>query len=102
MKFKFNKQNKVKTSTQEKNAPEKKPVNVFVRTEKELIDSAREYARENNCSISQLVGNYFRVIHERKKLPLLQYPSSKLLKGLLKDTRHNRADYLKYLQEKYQ
>lgn len=79
----------------------KKTVNIYVRADKEYVKSARKYAKEQKLSLSALVENYFRVIHERTKLPSLELPAAKSLRGILKDMQRSRAGYYIYLEEKY-
>lgn len=99
--MRFAKQKKPQAKPGGEKSSRKESVNIFVRSDKDYVESARKFAKENNLSMSALVGNYFRVIHEREKLPFIELPASRSLRGVLKKMRRDRSDYLKYLEEKY-
>ncbi|MEX0780781.1 MAG: DUF6364 family protein [Balneolales bacterium] len=80
---------------------EKTAINIFIRSEKEHVKSARMFAKKNNISLSTLVDNYFKMIHEKAQNPALEMPASSSLKGVLKEMRRSRFDYFRYLEKKY-
>lgn len=68
---------------------------------KEIIESAKEYAKMHEISLSQLIENYLNslVKKEIKVSPLVQS-----LTGVIPvdDEANCRSDYYNYLDEKYQ
>ncbi|MEX0685565.1 MAG: DUF6364 family protein [Balneolales bacterium] len=81
--------------------PKQDRINIFVRTEKEFVNSARKFAKKNNMSLSTLIENYFRVIHENINDPSIEMPGCRSLKGILKGCCTNPSHYQRYLQNKY-
>jgi len=67
--------------------------------EKEVIDVAKEYAKEKGQSLSELVENYFKLITvERRKIePDQLSPKVRKLKGIIKSNED--LDYKKILTE---
>lgn len=67
--------------------------------EKEVIETAKEYAKEKGQSLSELVENYFKFITVRKpKVEEKQLsPQVRKLRGIIKTTEE--IDYKKVLTE---
>jgi ribosome-binding protein aMBF1 (putative translation factor) len=67
--------------------------------EKEVIETAKEYAKEKGQSLSELVENYFKLItHNRRKIKSKQLsPKVQKLRGIIK-TNEN-IDYKQVLTE---
>jgi len=67
--------------------------------EKEVIQTAKEYAKEKGQSLSDLVENYFKLItNERKPLKYKELsPRTKRLRGIIKAG--NEVDYKQILTE---
>ena len=74
-----------------------------LRLEKELIDIAKQEAKKNGKSLSQMVADYFSFIkksspHKKK----VHTPITGSLKGILKSkTALSKKDYCDYLEKKY-
>ncbi|RJP33800.1 MAG: hypothetical protein C4527_03745 [Candidatus Omnitrophota bacterium] len=73
---------------------------------KEIIEQAKHYAQEKQCSLSWLVESYFRFLIERKQSSSIPEISStvKELSGIIQldDNEKIRDDYTNYLLQKYQ
>lgn len=67
--------------------------------EKEVIDVAKEYARDKGQSLSEMVENYFKFVTvNRKKIKEKQLsPKVRKLRGIIKTD--NNLDYKKILTE---
>lgn len=67
--------------------------------EKEVIDIAKEYAKEKGQSLSEMVENYFKILTSgRKKVKERQLsPKVRKLRGILKA--ENNLDYKAILTE---
>lgn len=67
--------------------------------EKEVIEVAKEYAREKGQSLSELVENYFKLITlDRRKIKEKELsPNVKKLRGIIKAEEN--LDYKKILTE---
>lgn len=71
-----------------------------LRLEDELIKQAKEHAREQGKSLSQIVADYFTVFTKENKKQKIA-PITKSLIGILKDSNLDEEDYKKHLEEKY-
>ena len=67
--------------------------------EKEVIETAKEFAKEKGQSLSELVENYFKLITKDSKTEKMMELSGKVksLKGILKVS--DDFDYRKILEE---
>jgi len=69
-----------------------------LRLDKTVIEKAKEYSKKRGESVSQIVEKFFKALsNDKEELT----PTVKELKGLLRNTSINEADYKKYLEEKY-
>jgi hypothetical protein len=73
-----------------------------LRLDKSLINRAKEYAKKNDTSVSQLVADYFALIDQEEtsigqELP----PITASLSGILKDRDIKKEDYRAHLEDKY-
>lgn len=66
--------------------------------EKEVIETAKAFAKEKGQSLSEIVENYFKIItiEKRKIYPKQLTPRIKRLRGILKD---ENIDYKQILEE---
>lgn len=71
-----------------------------LRVEDSLIQQAKDYAKKNDKSLSQIVADYFRALTESKKL-LENAPITQSLIGVLSETKIDESDYKKHLEDKY-
>ena len=71
-----------------------------LRLESTLIQQAKEHARQEGKSLSQVVADYFRVfVHESGRQETA--PVTRSLVGVLESSDLDADDYKKHLQEKY-
>lgn len=73
-----------------------------LRLDKALILSAKEHARQQGKSLSQIVADYFALLSTDsppREKPLT--PTVRALRGSLRDPSVEEADYHRYLEEKY-
>ena len=70
---------------------------------KEVIEKAKQYARENKISLSKLIENYLQSIAENKTTDVEITPLVEKLSGVIElpDDLNIREDYTNYLIEKY-
>ncbi|HHB90837.1 MAG TPA: antitoxin [Anaerolineae bacterium] len=73
-----------------------------LRLDKELIQSAKQYASHTGKSLSQMVADYFTLI-TREEPPQIEAlpPITRSLRGLLKDADISIEDYRRHLEEKH-
>lgn len=73
-----------------------------LRLKSDLIGEAKQYARKEGKSISQIVADYFRAIQRRTAKPQPRLgPITSQLRGCLKGKSVREADYKKHLDKKY-
>ncbi|MDR1748519.1 MAG: DUF6364 family protein [Spirochaetaceae bacterium] len=73
-----------------------------LKLDKSVIDSAKEYAEENNRSLSKLVEDYFRNLVSEEKSPKRYSPLVEELSGVVSETDLKYTDYVEYLEKKYE
>lgn len=71
-----------------------------LRLESELIELAKEQARKQGKSLSQVVADYFVSFTQKPDEQKLA-PITESLVGILKDKNLDEEDYKKHLEEKY-
>jgi len=71
-----------------------------LRLDSELIEQAKEYAREQGKSLSQVVSDYFRVFTKNKKMKPIA-PVTNSLIGVIKSDSIGIDDYKQHLEDKY-
>jgi hypothetical protein len=73
-----------------------------LRLEKQLVDSAKEYASSQGKSVSKMVADYFKLLKRIQKPQTDEIaPLAQSLKGALGGEKVTVSDYKKYLEEKY-
>ncbi len=72
-----------------------------LRLDDQLVKQAKEYAKKSGKSVSQLVAEYFSLLHARPPSTSELTPSVRRLKGALTKSKVDVQDYQKYLEEKY-
>jgi len=73
-----------------------------LRLDEDLIEKAKQHAREKGTSVSRLVADYFTLIgkkHSSSKDELPPLTAS--LSGIMKDTEVTEEDYKRYLTDKH-
>lgn len=70
---------------------------------KDVIERAKKYAKDNNISLSRLIENYLQAIAENKTKEIEITPLVESLSGVidLPATFNVRDEYTDYLNEKY-
>lgn len=71
-----------------------------LRLESELIERAKEHAREQGKSLSQIVSDYFKVFTKANKTKLTA-PITHSLIGVIKSDSLGVDDYKQHLEDKY-
>ena len=71
-----------------------------LRLEDSLIQQAKDYAREHDKSLSQIVADYFKALTESKQR-LENAPITQSLIGVLSAPDVDEEDYKKHLEDKY-
>lgn len=71
-----------------------------LRVDDSLIQQAKDYAKQNDKSLSQIVTDYFRALTESKEL-LSNAPITQSLIGVLDVPDVDEIDYKKHLEDKY-
>jgi len=71
-----------------------------LRLEDSLIQQAKDYAKEHDKSLSQVVADYFQILTQQTEKPVIS-PVTKSLIGVLDSSDIDQKDYKKYLEEKY-
>jgi len=71
-----------------------------LRLDRDLIELAKEQAKHQGKSLSQIVADYFTVFtQDTKNQPVA--PVTQSLIGILKESSIDEEDYNKHLEEKY-
>jgi len=69
----------------------------------QLIEQVKSYAEHTGKSVSQIVGDYFKLLTTAKmKSVSPATPVTQSLRGVLKESKIDKKDYKKYLNEKHQ
>ncbi len=71
-----------------------------LRLENALIQQAKNYAKQHDKSLSQVVADYFQILTQQNKNPVIA-PVTKSLIGILDASNVDKNDYKKHLEEKY-
>jgi len=71
-----------------------------LRVEDSLIEQAKDYAKQNDKSLSQIVADYFRALTESNQR-LENAPITQSLIGVLSPLDVDENDYKKHLENKY-
>ncbi len=71
-----------------------------LRLDDTLIGQAKEYAKQNDKSLSQVVADYFQLLTQKEQ-PNKMLPITQSLIGLLEPQQGDVEDYKKHLEEKY-
>jgi len=71
-----------------------------LRMESELIEHAKQHAKQQGKSLSQIVADYFAVFTQDKDQKNTA-PVTKSLVGVLKESGLDQESYKKHLEEKY-
>lgn len=67
-----------------------------------VIEQAKQYAKENNISLSRMIENYLKAITERKNKKIKISPLVQSLTGVIKlENKDYRKDYTDFLSQKY-
>lgn len=67
-----------------------------------VIEQAKQYAKENNISLSRMVENYLQAITERDNKEIKISPLVESLTGVIQfDENDYRKDYTDFLSKKY-
>ncbi|MGV8947244.1 MAG: DUF6364 family protein [Lutibacter sp.] len=67
-----------------------------------VIEQAKQYAKENNISLSRMVENYLQAITERDNKEIKISPLVESLTGVIQfDENDYRKDYVDFLAKKY-
>lgn len=71
-----------------------------LRLDDTLIHCAKEYARQHDKSLSQVVSDYFQVLTQ-DSVKLIVPPVTQSLIGILEENGLDEKDYKKHVEEKY-
>lgn len=78
------------------------PVKLTLRLDRALVERAKRHAREQGTSVSGLVADFFAVL-DRESEPAreTEAPPVRRLRGLLRETPVDEADYRAHLEAKH-
>lgn len=73
-----------------------------LKLDKNVIELAKQYASENNISLSRMIENYLQAVTEKKHNQIKISPLVESLTGVI-DLKENdyKKDYTDYLSKKY-
>jgi len=67
-----------------------------------VIERAKQYAKENNISLSRMIENYLQAVTIRQNSKITVSPLVESLTGVIKlDKKDYRKDYTDFLSQKY-
>ena len=72
-----------------------------LKMDKDIIDSMKCYAANNNKSLSRLVEDFFKTSIKETKDMIGIAPLVKELTGIISEKDMDNADYIDYLEKKY-
>ena len=72
-----------------------------LRLDDQLVHAAKRHAKQNGCSVSQMVADYFATIAAAEHRPATLAPKVSQLMGALEGTGVDEADYHDYLKRKH-
>ncbi len=73
-----------------------------LKLDRDVIHSAKKYAEENNRSLSKLTEDYFRNLVSDNGPDKDYSPLVEELSGVISEKDLEKADYLSYLEKKYE
>ncbi|MFH0999541.1 MAG: DUF6364 family protein [Bacteroidota bacterium] len=74
-----------------------------LKLDKLIIESAKEYAKEKNISLSKMIENYLQAITNKQKKEIEISPLVQSLIGVIGNQNEDyKKDYTDYLSKKYQ
>lgn len=74
-----------------------------LKLDKLIIESAKEYAKEKNISLSKMIENYLQAITNKRNKEIEISPLVQSLIGVIGQQKNNyKKDYTDYLSKKYQ
>ena len=73
-----------------------------LKLEQSVIQSAKQYAKKNNKSLSKLVEDYFKNLVSENKLKRQYSPLVEELSSVLSEEDVKNLDYVAYLEKKYE
>ncbi|MBN2442558.1 MAG: hypothetical protein JXJ04_14485 [Spirochaetales bacterium] len=73
-----------------------------LKLEQSVIQSAKQYAKKNNKSLSKLVEDYFKNLVSENKSKRQYSPLVEELSGVLSEEDVKNLDYVAYLEKKYE
>lgn len=76
-------------------------VKLTLKMDKDIIDSMKCYAASNNKSLSRLVEDFFKTSIKETKDMISISPLVKELTGIISEKDMDNADYIDYLEKKY-
>ena len=70
---------------------------------KSIIESAKDYAKENNISLSKLIENYLNSLTKKQEKEIKVSPLVESLTGIIptQTEKKNDDEYYEYLNKKY-
>lgn len=71
-----------------------------LRLDDSLINQAKDYAKSQNKSLSQVVAGYFQALSQETNTPVTA-PITQSLIGIIELSKLDENDYKKHLEEKY-
>ncbi len=67
-----------------------------------VIERAKQYAKENNVSLSRMIESYLQAVTVRKKNKIIVSPLVESLTGVIElENKNYRKDYTDFLSQKY-
>lgn len=78
-------------------------IKLTLKLNKQIIDRAKQYARQKNLSLSKIIENYLQFLTEEKRKSETISPLVKSLSGVIKLPRdfNPEKEYSSYLENKY-
>lgn len=74
-----------------------------LKLDKLIIESAKEYAKEKNISLSKMIENYLQAITNKRNKEIEISPLVQSLIGVIGQQKNDyKKDYTDYLSKKYQ
>lgn len=73
-----------------------------LKLDKSVIQSVKHYAKKNKRSVSRLAEDYFRTLIDDTQPKKRYSPLVEELSGIVTEKNTSQADYISYLEKKYE
>jgi replicative DNA helicase len=75
---------------------------VTLYVDEEVVDKAKRYVKRSHTSLSKIVNDYLKLLSkENRDEEMVQAPTTRSLRGILRGKEISETSYRRHLEEKY-